>query len=329
MSFEAKHLHVIAIVHNPLRFASRDQLFREFRERMRNAGVTLHVVEAAFGERDHTHLVPNDGHIMLSHDHELWMKESMINVGFSRLPPDWKYAAWIDGDVAFMRPDWAVETIHQLQHYRVVQLFQTAADLGPTGEIMQTFNGFGYSKAAGLPEWISGTTPPKLNPAGYYYEASLTPGRSEQGKFWHPGFAWAIRRETFDELGGLIDWSVLGSADHMMALAMIGKVEKAVPTNMNPNYLKHAKIWQERAHEHVRGDIGFVTGTILHHWHGRKRDRRYVERWEILRRHNFDPERDIRKDHQGLVHLTRPGERMRDDLRTYFRQRNEDSIDND
>ena len=41
----------------------------------------------------------------------------------------------------------------------------------------------------------------------------------------------------------------------------------------------------------------------------------------------LDPDRDIRKDHQGLLQLTRAGERMRNDLRGYFRSRNEDSID--
>jgi hypothetical protein len=323
-SFEPSELHVVAVVHNPLRFRSRHGLFREFAQRCEQAEVTLHVIEAAFGDRYHDHVEDGvDRHVLLVQNQELWIKESMINVGFSRLPADWKYAAWIDGDVSFARLDWAQETIHQLQHFRVVQMFQTAVDLGPDGEVMQVFNGFGYSMIAGLPDPLEGTPN-----GGYYHHASTqsVPGGATR-KFWHPGFAWAIRRDTFDAMGGLIDWAILGSADHMMAQAWIGKVHRAVAPGVHPNYARHAQIFQERCEEAVRRDVGYVPGTLLHWWHGKKRDRRYVDRWEILKRHAYDPERDIRRDHQGLVQLTRPGERMRDDLRGYFRARNEDSID--
>ena len=134
-SFDPSELHVIAVVHNPLRYQSRHRLFNDFVTRCKQAGVTLHIVEAAFGDRYHDHVEQGvDRHVLLVQQQELWVKESMINVGFSRLPEDWKYAAWIDGDVSFTRLDWAQETIHQLQHYRVVQMFQTAADLaGPVG----------------------------------------------------------------------------------------------------------------------------------------------------------------------------------------------------
>lgn len=331
-SFTPDQLHVIAVVHNPLRFRSRDVLFQQFVQHMQAAGVTLHVVEAAFGERHHRHSdLGAHTHTLFQHSNEIWMKEAMINAGFSRLPDDWKYAAWIDGDVHFARPDWATETIHQLQHYRVVQMFQTAADLGPTGEIVDVHNSFGWSYAAGLPKWVHGNAPEAAVHDGldyYFYDDSESLGGTRPaGKFWHPGYAWAIRRKAFDDLGGLIDWSGLGSADHMMALAMIGEVEKSIPGNLHPNYLRHARLWQELAAEHIRGDMGFVPGTITHSWHGRKRERFYVPRWEILRKHAYDPERDIRRDHQRMVHFTRPGERLRDDMRTYFRSRNEDGVE--
>lgn len=334
-SFDPSQLHVVAVVHNPLRFRSRHRLFHDFVRRCVDAGVTLHVIEARFGDRVCDHTEPGvDWHTVVVQHQELWVKESLINIGLSRLPDDAKWVAWIDGDVEFVRPDWARETIHQLQHYRVVQMFQTAADLGPEGEIMQVFNSFGWSRATGQPEVLIGADERARDPADYYHyygagELAAT-GQAASGparKFWHPGFAWAMRRSTLDEMGSLIDWSVLGSADHMMALAWIGKVHRAIPSGLHPNYARHAELFQERCTEVVRGDVGYVPGSIVHHWHGKKRDRRYVDRWEILKRHAYDPERDIRRDSQGLVQLTRPGERLRDDLRGYFRSRNEDSID--
>lgn len=338
-SFDASQLHVIAVVHNPLRFRSRHNLFEEFVRRCREAGVSLHVVEARFGERDSDHTDHGvDWHTVVVQQQELWIKESLLNIGLARLPDHAKYVAWIDGDVEFVRPDWAQETIHQLQHYRVVQMFQTAADLGPTGEILQVFNGFGWSKATGQPQVLvaadAAANIDRLDASLDYYYYDSERGAGSAGvtshpprKFWHPGFAWAMRRETLDHMGALVDWSVLGSADHMMALAWIGKVERSLPSGLHANYLKHALDFQDVCAEHVRGDVGFVPGSIIHFWHGKKRDRRYVPRWDILRRWQYDPDRDIRRDSQGLVQLTRPGERMRDDLRTYFRTRNEDSID--
>lgn len=315
MSFRRDQLHVIAVVHNPQRFASRDRLFQNFLRHMEESGVSLTLVEAAFGDRAHQHTEhEHRQHVRVRQYDELWGKEAMINVGLSRLPLGVEYVAWIDGDIAFQRPDWAVETIHQLQHYPVVQMFQHAVDMGPTGEVMQTFNSFGYSYAAGLPKVIV---------AGDAYGA-----KGVKGAFWHPGFAWAARMEAIDHLGGLIDWSILGSADHIMATALIGEVGRAIPARgLHPNFMKHARLWQERAETHVRRNIGYVPGTILHHWHGKKRDRRYVERWDVLTKHQFDPEQDIKRDHHGMIRLSHGAVRMRDDLRNYFRSRNEDSTD--
>lgn len=309
---KAKHLHVIAPYHNPLRYRSRANLFREFIQRMLSAGVDLTVVEAALHDRHWEMNVPGVHHIPVVQHDELWVKENMINIGISSLPDSAEYIAWIDGDVSFDRLDWAEETIHQLQHYKIVQMFRTAVDLGPEGEATRIFNGFGYSWATGQPEFVVGTD---------YY------GHCGKGQFWHPGFAWAINRDTLDHLGRLIDWSSLGSGDHMMALALIHKVRRAVPKGMHPNFLKHALIWEERAQAHVHGDLGYVPGTLLHHWHGRKVDRRYNDRWKILKKHWYDPERDIKMNAHGVYILTHHGERLRTDLRRYFRSRNEDSID--
>jgi hypothetical protein len=89
--------------------------------------------------------------------------------------------------------------------------------------------------------------------------------------------------------------------------------------------------WEARALKYIRKNIGFVPGTIYHNWHGAKTNRKYKDRWSIMVDSQFDPAIDIKKDWQGLYQLTdRRGEisvKLRDDLREYFRTRNEDSID--
>ena len=50
----------------------------------------------------------------------------------------------VDADVEFLRADIVDETIHQLQHHSVVQMFQHCLDMGPSGEILHTHSSFAY-----------------------------------------------------------------------------------------------------------------------------------------------------------------------------------------
>jgi len=45
----------------------------------------------------------------------LWHKENMINLGVQKLlPPTWKAFAWIDADIEFDSPSWAIDTLKVL-----------------------------------------------------------------------------------------------------------------------------------------------------------------------------------------------------------------------
>jgi len=85
--------------------------------------------------------------------------------------------------------------------------------------------------------------------------------------------------------------------------------------------------WQDRANRFVKGNIGYVDGLLNHHWHGRKVDRYYSDRWRILVDNKYNPETDLKRDAQGLYVLMDRSQGLRDGIRTYFRSRNEDSID--
>jgi hypothetical protein len=310
-------LHVVAVCSNPVRYNARYNLFKKFKEHMMKSGVNLYIVETQQGERPFEVTESNNpNHIQLRTYDEVWIKENMINIGVSRLPSTWKYLAWIDGDIEFMNPNWASETVQQLQVYDVVQMFETAIDLGPQGQVLQVHHSF-------VSEYIKNGYNPPVGPGRYG-------GYSVKKNFWHPGFCWAIRRESFDALGGLIDFCILGSADHSMAMGLIGLIDRSVPGDINPKLLNELEIWQERAEAHVKRNIGFTPGSIAHFFHGKKRDRKYVERWDIIRSNYFDPDDDLKRDWQGLLQLevlTPRQRRLRDQIKQYLRQRNEDSID--
>jgi hypothetical protein len=286
---------------------------------MEKYGAKLFVVEGAFGDREFEVTDSfNSRHIQIRTDSELWLKENLINIAISRLPTDWKYVAWIDGDIDFVRPDWMTETVHELQHHPVVQMFEDAVDLGPNHEIMTTTKSFAYCYKNGMPH-ANMVSKNEKGDEGYY-------GGYGKGMYWHPGYCWAATREAINTMGGLFDYGILGAGDHHMACALVGEAKRSIPAGIHPHYARLVYAWQERALR-LHKNIGYVKGTIYHFWHGKKRDRKYKDRWAIMLENNVDPSVDVHKDWQGVWTLYPGHEALRDQLRDYFQSRNEDSID--
>jgi hypothetical protein len=310
-------LHVIAVVFNPLRFQSRYNLFRDFeRHAHANPEVELKVVELAFGDRPFEVTSPdNPDHWQIRTNQELWHKERMINIAVSRLlPSDWEYVAWVDADVTFVNPDWAHETMQQLQHYQVVQMFTHAIDIGPNMEPLDSFEGFAYQHVKGQ-RFFPTLAGVKKGGSGYdYYSA----------RYWHPGYGWAYRREAWNALGGMLDINIVGGGDHQMAYGLIGRIEETIPGGTTDQYTKTIRNWGEKA-ALLKRNVGAVPGTVMHHFHGKKADRGYYNRWRILSDNKFDPLVDLKPDWQQMWALAGNKIKLRDDLRAYFRARNEDS----
>jgi len=306
-------LHVIAVISNPVRFNSRYQLFKQFQEEMKKWNVELHVVELAFGPRAFEVTEANNpNHVQVRSNSELWHKENLINIGIAHLPHDWQYVAWIDADVTFMNTKWVEETIHALHHYPIVQLFQHAVDLGPNGEVMQTHIGCAY-------QHVQGVMP--TDGMNEYGAGGLT------GAMWHPGFAWAISRQGLEATGPLIDNAILGAGDRHMAMCWVGLGAQSIPDGAHDSYKDMVLNYQDRCDKYIQRNVGYVFGTLYHHFHGKKKDRRYHDRWQILVRNQFNPHIDIVKNYQGVYELAGNKPQLRDDLRGYFKNRNEDSID--
>lgn len=300
-------LWVVTVISNPERYKSRYELFHRFQKRMDEAKVNLMVVELAHGDRPFEVTEENNpNHLQLRSTHEIWSKECMINLGVAKLPLDWKYLCWIDSDISFNRTDWPEETVHLLQQYDVIQMFRNAVDLGPTGEVLKVFDGFVYT-------WNQN-------------EYQAPEKRKKYDQLGHPGFAWACTREAFNNLGGLIDYAILGAGDRHMAMGLIGKTKETTHSKLSKGYKQELLLWEGRATTHVRKNIGYMDGTIFHEFHGSKQKRFYNERWNILLKHDYDPDLDLKRDWQGLYILTDRGLRMRNDIRNYFQSRDEDNI---
>ena len=295
-------LHVVTAIANPLRWQSRLRLYKDFEQHMLDSGVHLTVVECAYGDRPHE--IPSRAgvrHVPVRARTMVWTKENLLNLGIAALPDDWKYVAWIDADIAFRDPKWAAETVQALQHYDVVQPWSHCYDLGPHAEHLAVHTSF-------CRIWQD-----RGEVGGGY------------GVFAHPGYAWAATRQALDWVGGLIETAAMGAADHHMALALVGHVDRSLPAGISAAYCRPLQRWQARAVQHIAGNIGVLPGSIEHFWHGAKLRRRYVERWSVLTRNDFDPDVDLKRNVWGVLELAgnKPG--LRREIDTYFRQRDEDS----
>jgi hypothetical protein len=304
-------LYVVTAITNPTRYYSRYKLYQAFEQMVEAAGGILYTVELAFGDR-HFEITShkNPHHIQLRSRHQLWFKENLLNIAISRLPQDWGYVAWIDSDVSFARPDWVEECLHQLQHFDFIQMFTYAQDLSPKFEPIGRHRGLIWT-------WRNSGEPCDTFDDSDYYAVQKA----------HPGYAWAARRSALNSVGGLIDWAILGSADRHMAGALIGQVEHTYNQNVTQAYKDLCLEWQNRCERHIKRNVGYMDGLLLHYWHGPKRDRGYSSRWKILVEDKFDPRTDIKYDTNGVLQLTDNKWQLRDDIRRYFNQRNEDSID--
>lgn len=307
-------LYVVTAISNPVRYNRRYELYRAFEKHMADSGAILFTAECAFGGREfEVTQAGNPQHIQVRTNHELWHKENLLNLAISRLPVGWNYVAWVDADVTFARPNWAQETLHALQHYDVIQPWSNSIDLSPYGEVVPDAAG-GELLPSMMHQYVNGQ--------GWDRDKKKYSSKHAG----HCGYAWAARRSAIDTLGQLMDFSILGANDHHMARALMGDVRNSVSHKMSKPFIDMLIQWEEHALE-LKKNIGYIPGTIQHHWHGPKKNRRYVDRWQILVEHQFDPYTDIKRDHQGLYQLSGNKIGLRDDIRKYFRQRNEDSID--
>lgn len=357
-------LYALVPYFNPWRYKSRVKHTERAIKHFHDSGAVIVLVEVGFNRRD---LVFADSgldgmlascgiggenrhkYIGLHTKDELWLKENAINIGAQALPHNWQQACYLDSDVHFVRPNWVGETIHKLQHYKFVQMFSHARDMGPNYELLPAdyphADGVGFVKA-----WQNGDLHSTLTPEieqdlknlsidiknlvhdFQKLEKDLTGGCYYNfNKRVFPGLAWAFTKEAFNAVGGMLDIAIWGGGDWHMSHALIEKTEGMMRNDLHRNYKKIVNQWYQRCRTHVRRNVGVVEGTILHSWHGKKTQRGYNAKHKLLAEFGFDPLRHLSKDHQGLYQLhddrSTSFVKLRDMMRSIAKDRNEDSID--
>jgi hypothetical protein len=299
-------LHVIAVVSNPCLFQKRYKLMNEFIQRITDdeSNVILYIVELAYGDQTFAMTdASNKNHLQLRTEIPLWHKENMINLGVKHLlPSDWKAFAWIDADLEFESPSWALDTLKLLNGSAdIIQLFSHCLDLDQNNSIMSVFSSFCYQ---------------------YSKQAAYSGVRGQN--YWHPGYAWACTREAYDQMGGLFEYGILGSADYNMASCLIGYGHQCFIGSNNDIFKQKIIDFQRKVKDFK---IGYVPGVIRHYFHGSKVNRKYSDRWKILAKYDYNPDRHITFGSNGVIIPTSEfSKEFIADIYNYFLERNEDEF---
>jgi len=297
-----KNLHVIICISNPCEYKRRWQLANEFIERMNNQkNITLYVVELIYpGQNYHVTEHDNPRHLRLETNIPIWHKESMLNLGIRKLlPKNWKAVAWVDADIKFENPHWAIDTLKILNGSAdIVQPWTHLVNMDKNNNALE------------------------LGQSGLYqYCNNMKKGTGIN--FWDPGFAWACNRKAYEKMGGLYDQNIIGGGDYFMALAVIQDYEKSLIKRLGDKYEADFFEYTNRCKELV---VGYVPGSIKHFFHGHKKDRKYTQRYDIMKKHNFDKNIHLTRDISGLIIVNEQTipDGFSDDIMNYFWERNED-----
>jgi len=315
-------LWVITTYFNPGRDVHRLENYMLFAESLKRSGIPLLSVECTFGE-DAFELSPASDVIQVRSPDVLWQKERLLNLAVAQLPQEVSKVAWIDGDVLFSNPAWAVQTSALLDEFPVVQLWEQAVRL-PKGTRYYT----GKEKIWQSMASVLAHDQSKIRKGGLHIHG-------------HTGFAWAARRDLWDRCG-LYDTGFDVGADHLMAHAFWGDfdspcmqavisvgvmqnsplrhnssallswlqaiVPEATKSRLAPwrrwrqeneRFQEHYLTWAQAVYAVVQGQVGVTPGTLLHLWHSNK-TRLAPRRVRMgLHKHAFDPQVDLRINPTG------------------------------
>lgn len=281
---------------------------------LQTPGVKLYVVEGLYGDHQ-PECAPEPGqdysYMSVQLGSEIWLKENMLNVGVrSMFPKDWKYMCFSDCDVYFRDKYWVSGALNALQTYNVIQPWSHGIALDKNGGVSSVDTSFGYLAAT---------------------KQKMSWGRHQQKDgygYAHSGYAWCCTRFFWENCGGLIDFCLIGSADHHMAWCCVGRADDTIHGSMSRGYFEMVYEWQRRANYACGGRVGYVHGTLEHGFHGYPSGRNYTGRWQILLPPiAYNPKTDIAYDSQGIIYLTGSNANaLEGALISYNRTRDEDAI---
>jgi hypothetical protein len=236
--------------------------------------------------------------IEVSKENVFFQKEACINLAVEKLVPK-KYTkiAWIDSDLHFTNKNWYTDASEKLNEYKVIQLYSHGIKTDRYGRFLSK------------------------EPSAIFSYTNIPPEKRRDwilsaGEIGYPGGAMAARRELWEH-GGLYPYRILGGGDTAFVMAML-KYKIGWPTN--ELFIERHNNWKRKIFEYVGENVTYIEGDFIHEWHGDAVDRRYADRYSILKNVNVI---HIQLNDDGIVH-NYGNRNINDAVLEYFKNRNED-----
>lgn len=176
-----KDLWIVSAYFDSEGYESKLRALQAYLSVTEKSGIPMLVVEGAFGKRPFL-LPKSDNILQVRCPSVMWQKERLLNFAIDHLPNSCKKVAWLDTDIFFENPRWAVETASLLDNFPVVQPFDLVLWL-PKGA--RQFRGRGIA-------W-----------SGFAAVAHNHPGLFLSGDFdrhGHTGYTWAARKDLIQSM---------------------------------------------------------------------------------------------------------------------------------
>jgi hypothetical protein len=338
-------LWIVTTYYNPAGYRTKRANYERFAAPLRAAGIPLVTAECAYGAEPFE-LAAGPHVIQMRGRDVMWLKERLINLAISRLPPHVTKVAWLDADILFTNPEWAPATSALLDQWALVQPHDRVGRMA-RGQL--TFTG--------------------RSRRSFACQLEHRPESAQLSSAAHgqPGIAWAARRDLVEK-HGLYDAAIIDGGDELFAHAACGglnsrcvrgiacarlshrprlvdkglnrllripwprwlaewylaRTQAAPVAAPNEPFFAHYLQWAQPVAAEVQGRIGWAPGMALHLWHGDSVDRQYSSRNAILKRHSFDPASDLRLNAAGLWEWASAKPDMHREVRAYFASRRED-----
>ena len=307
MSFN-KNMTCITTFFNPAKYQSLLKNYAIFAANLEKQNVNLLTIELSF---DGTYQIPEHKNVhRLKSNSIMWQKERLINYGLSVLPDNCDYFAWLDCDLLFSDPNWVEIAIDKFKKSDILQLFKRVFYM-PRGHT--TWSGEKEIMLQGV-IWQN-----------IIHKNWLQRRKDKDLPFSAPGFAWAAKRSIFEDIGGIYDRNIIGSGDTFLVDCLLDSWEiHGYSQKFTPGMKRDMSEWCAKFKSQDI-DYDYLPIEIYHLWHGTLKNRRYMDRHDIILENNFDPNVDIILN-DNVFEWNSHKDSMHEAIKQYFFDRKEDEL---
>jgi len=296
-----KDTAVMLAFYNPAKFKRLLRNILYVIKSLKDKNIPYFVIECVFNGAAPE--IPDATMVVKSNSY-MFYKEQLNNKLETVIPEQYTKLVCMDGDIMFDTPDWLDQVSLALDNYDIIQPFSEACWLVPDNTRIRSKK----------PSYAVGLTRNVINS-----DASIN--------MFHPGFAWAFKRDTFRKLGGFFPRAIVGNGDSLFAFNFL---KDGIPQYWMDNVLNTDNriildAWPpyNENFKKVNPKLGFINNKALHLFHGVTQNRQYRTRYKTMSplfKGKWDDQININSD--GLFEFKLP-EINASNLK-YFKGRNED-----